>query len=157
MRSLFQIDNDILNCVDEETGEFNEEAFEALQIERENKIENLVCWHKNITAYAKALKEQEDEFKERRKKEEDRAKRIGETIKKALDGNEFKTAKVKVTFRASQAVECSDDFLSWAESNKRNDLLRYKAEPNKDAIKKAILKGEKLPAQIVDNNNMTIK
>ena len=48
MRALYEIDNEILECVDEETGEIlDEEKLNALEMEREKKS--------NDETYAKVL------------------------------------------------------------------------------------------------------
>ena len=47
--NLYEIDSEILGCVDEETGEiFDEDKFESLSIERDSKIENICLWIKSI-------------------------------------------------------------------------------------------------------------
>ena len=55
--NLYEIENEILKCVDEETGEiFDVEKFEALELARDVKIENICLWIKNLKAEAEALK-----------------------------------------------------------------------------------------------------
>lgn len=155
---LFEIDEAIENCLDLETGEFNEELYNQLTAEREQKIENLICYYKNVVADATALKVQEDIFKERRQREEKKAESLKEFISRTLDGQKFKTDKVEVGFRKSKSVQVAEDFLNWAQKNGRDDLLTYK-EPtaNKAAIKAAITDGEDIPAEIVENLNISIK
>lgn len=49
--NLYQIDREILSCVDQETGEIIDfEQLDALQMDRERKIENLACYIKNLKA-----------------------------------------------------------------------------------------------------------
>ncbi len=155
---LFEIDEAIENCLDTETGEFNEELYNQLTEEREHKIENLICYYKNVVADAEAIKTQEKIFKERREREERKAESLKQFISRALNGEKFKTDKVEVGFRKSKQVVVSDDFIDWAQQNGRDDLLSYK-EPavNKTAIKAAITDGEDIPAEIVENLNISIK
>ena len=63
MANLFEIDAAIMaamdRCVDPETGEIDGEVYtelEALQMERERKIENIACWVKNLRSDADDLK-----------------------------------------------------------------------------------------------------
>ena len=57
MRPLYEINNDILGCVDMETGEIiDEEKLEALEIERDMKIEGVILWRKDLIAEAEAVK-----------------------------------------------------------------------------------------------------
>ena len=60
---LYEIDNAIMDCVDMETGEIIDvERLSALQMERDQKIEGIGCWIKNLLSDAKALKEEKDNF-----------------------------------------------------------------------------------------------
>ena len=57
--NIYQIDQEILNLVDPETGEIMDwEAFDALQMAREAKIENVACWYKNLVAEAAAIRQE---------------------------------------------------------------------------------------------------
>lgn len=157
-RKLYEIDADIENCLDLETGEFDDIKFNALQQERTDKINGVICMYKNTVAFAKALKEQEDAFKERRQSAEKQAESLKDFIARALDGEKFESVDGSASFRKSKSVVVSDDFVRWAQDNDRDDLLTYK-EPtaNKTAIKDAINAGEEMPAEIVENLNLTIK
>ena len=49
MRALYEINADILSCVDLETGEIlDTEKLDALQIEREAKLEGVALWVKDL-------------------------------------------------------------------------------------------------------------
>ena len=55
--NLFQINDEIEKCIDQETGEILDiEALNNLSMEKDAKIENLACWYKNLVADAEALK-----------------------------------------------------------------------------------------------------
>ena len=155
---LFEIEQAIEDCLDTETGEFDEERFNALTQERNQKLENLICYYKNVCADAEALKVQEKIFTERRKREEKHAESLKQYIARILDGEKFKTDKVMVGFRKSKSVLVSEDFVAWAQKNDRDDLLKYKEpEADKTAIKAAIEAGEDVPAEIIEINNISIK
>lgn len=65
---LYEIDARIASLVDPETGELMDyEAFARLQMEREEKVEGLALWVKDLTARAKAVKEEADALTERRR------------------------------------------------------------------------------------------
>lgn len=155
---LFEIEEELEKCIDPETGEFNEDKYNALTQLKENKIEGLICYYKNVLADAEAIKVQERIFKERREREERKAENLKQFITRVLNGEKFKSAKVEVGYRKSKVVQVSDDFVKWAESNGKTELLKYKApEADKTAIKNAILAGEEVPAAIVENVNIQIK
>ena len=49
MRALYDIDQEILDCVDLETGEILDSAkLDALQMERERKLEGVALWIKDL-------------------------------------------------------------------------------------------------------------
>jgi hypothetical protein len=55
--NLYQINAEIENCIDTETGEILDiEALNNLTLEKDTKIENLACWYKNLMADVEALK-----------------------------------------------------------------------------------------------------
>lgn len=57
--TLYEIDSAIMDCVDEETGEIIDlEKLEALNIERDKKVEGIALAVKNYAAEAKAIKEE---------------------------------------------------------------------------------------------------
>ena len=59
--NLYEIDAEILGCVDVETGEiFDVDKFEELSLTRDAKIENICLWIKNLKAQAEALKAEKD-------------------------------------------------------------------------------------------------
>ena len=64
--NLYEIDSEILGCVDITTGEiFDEDKFEELSLSREAKIENICLWIKNLKAEIEALKAEKDAFAKR--------------------------------------------------------------------------------------------
>ena len=59
--SIYDIDKSIVALMDMETGEItDEQAFDQLQMARDEKIENIGCYLKDSLAEAKAIKEEED-------------------------------------------------------------------------------------------------
>lgn len=156
--TIFEIDEAIDNCLDAETGEFDEARFNELQQQRDEKIEYLIKKYKNHEAMAEAIKLQKKIFEERQKREERNAESLKQFLIRALNGQRFKTAEVEVGFRKSKSVEFGDDFINWCQNNDRDDLLTYKDPTvSKTAVKKALEAGENVPAVIVENLNISIK
>lgn len=159
---LYEIDKAIEELVDLETGEIlNYEAFEALQMERDQKIENMALWYKNLTAEAEAIREEEKNLAERRKEAEKTAERLKGYLLIALNGKKFSTARVACSFRKSTAVEFVNEaeFIQQMESTGHTEYLKYeKPTVSKSAIKKAITEGIEVPgAALVQRNNISIK
>lgn len=158
--TLYEIDSAIVGLVDDETGEItDEQAFDALQMERDKKIENIGLFYKDCVAEAKAIKEEEAALAARRKSAEAKAERLKHLLDYALQGQKFATPRLKVSYRKSQTVEVSKDFVDWANYN-APDLLTYsEPKPNKAAIKEAIKAGSvsEYMATIETHENISIK
>ena len=164
MATLYEIDQEILDCIDAETGEIiNFERLSELQIAREEKIEKVALWYKNLISDAAAYKAEKEVFAERERRAKVKAESLKNWLTEALNGNKMSTNKVAISFKKSEAVEIDDEteFIKWAERY-RDDLLIYKAPmPNKTAIKHAIkdvaadssLGG----AHLIERNNIQIK
>lgn len=157
--NIYEIDNEMLSLIDEETGEIKDyEAFEELQMQREEKIENTALWYKNLVAESKAIREEEKALAKRRKSLENKAESLKNFVNRTLQGNKFSTSKVAISYRKSTAVEVDDKFIDYAMKN-NNDLLTFKRpEPNKTVIKGMLQGGFDIPhAELVERNNMSIK
>lgn len=161
--TLYEIDagiQELLSEVDPETGELitDYEALDALLMERETKIENIVLFIKNLSSDVRELKAEEAALAERRKKAEKKAERLREYMSHALGGERFQTPRCCVSFRKSTALELGESFTEWAKEH-ADTLLRYKEpEPDKTAIKAALAGGAEIPdAKLVQNTTMTIK
>lgn len=152
--NLYEIDNAILGCVDEETGEiFDFEKLEELELARDAKIENICLWIKNLKAEAEALKNEKDAFAARQKAAENKMESLKNYISGYLAGTPFKSAKVNVSFRKSESLDISEGAVI------PEEFLRFKEpEVNKTDLKKAIKAGQKIKGvQIIENNNIQIK
>ena len=105
MRPLYEIDNEILACVDMETGEIvDEEKLEALEMEREKKIEGIILWRKDLLAEAEAVKVEAQSLQKRAKTCENKAEQLKKYIEHALDGSKFKTERCSVSYRSSKSI-----------------------------------------------------
>lgn len=160
--TLYEIDSAIMECVDMETGEVLDfEKLEQLNLAREQKIEGVALYIKNLLSVAASIKEEENALAERRKAKENKAARLKEYLGKVLDGNPFETAKVALSFRGSQAVEITDELglLEWLERNDMGDCVRYKApEISKGEVAKLLKAGVEVPgAALSVRQNLQIK
>ena len=140
--TIYEIDKEILNCIDPETGEIIDiDKLNELELERDAKIENVACWIKELKAEAEAIKAEKLALAERQKVAENKAESLKKWLAYALNGEKFKTAKCSVSFRKSEVVEITDEGLNNL-MKEHDELLTYKApEPNKTAIKQALKDG----------------
>lgn len=151
---LYEINEAILSCVDEETGEIIDmEKLQKLQIAFDEKVEGIACWIKELTAYAKAVKEEKDKLADRQKAAENKVDSLKKYLMYALNGQKFKTPKVAISYGKTTSVDVPD----WREVPK--EYLKEKdPEPDKMAIKKAIQEGEEVPgASLVEKQHIRIK
>lgn len=145
-----QIDELLCGSIDEETGEliFNEAALDALQMERDRKVEACALAYKNHLAAAAAIKAEIDAMKVRMEREQKTAERAAAFLDRVLAGTGFSTPKVEVKFTKSTTTEVQDEFVAWAEEHWK-ELLTYKPAPaptpNRKAIAAAIKEGKEVP------------
>lgn len=158
--NIYQIDakiEELLMRTDPETGELPEDAIDELTFlaeARDVKIENAACMVINLTAEAKAIREQEKALADRRQSIERRAERIKGYIEYATAGEPFTSPRVAVKYTKSQVVEIDDDFFEHAP----DEYIRQKVEPDKTAIKAALKLGKVIPgAELVEKTNIQVK
>lgn len=148
----------LLEQVDPETGELtcDLEQLEALSIAREEKLEGLALYCKNLSAEAEAIRSEEKTLAERRKVAENKAARAKAFLADQLAGEKFQTPRVAVSWRKSEAVELGMGFFA-TDANER--FLKYKEpEADKTAVKAALKAGEPVPgAELVTRINMQIR
>ena len=152
--NLYDIDIAIMNCIDEETGEIIDETMlDALEMERETKIENIACWIKNLNAEADAIKNEETNLKNRRKSAEKRADSLKRYLGGYLAGSKFQSPKVKVSFRRSEVVDIQDDALIPEQYLE----IVTETKPKKTELKKALKAGEVFEGvRLVEKQNIQI-
>ena len=157
---LYEIDQQIQSCmaeeVDQETGEIisiiiDPDRMEKLMMARNEKIENIACWVKNLKAENAAIECEEKRLYSRRKANENRIKSLNEYLNFALCGQKYKGVKADVSFRSTPSVAIDDLNLIPAE------YLRVKTiiDPDKIAIKNALAEKE-IPGAHIDYKTSTI-
>ena len=133
---------------------------DALSGEIEEKMDSIACIIKEADAEASAISAEEKNLAARRKVLENKVKRLTAYLMDAMirtDRAKLETARNKVTFRKSRAVELTADFLPWATAN-RPDLLNVTTEVSKTAVKAAIEAGDELPgAEIAERKSLIVK
>ena len=151
--NLYEIDQGILECIDFETGEvIDPDRLEDLQMERSQKIENVVLWIKNLESDALAIKAEKDALADREAKCKKKAEQLKEWLGKALEGQKFSTARCAVSFRKSEKTEVFDAGMVPSEYTKT------KIEPDVAAIKKALKEGLEISGcRLVESQNVQIK
>ena len=155
MASLYEIDMQILSCIDRETGEMiDPERLENLYMERNQKIENVALWIKNLESDVLALKAEKEAFAARQKAAENKVDGLKKWLAFALQGDKFSTTKCAISFRKSEQVEIYDENAIPKELMVETMVAR----PNKTAIKELLKNGEDvIGCRLIENLNPQIK
>ncbi len=163
MRALYEIDQAILDCVDLETGEIlDAERLDALQMEREQKLEGVALWVKDLKAEAEAVKEEADKLNARKKALDNKIDSIKAWLTAALNGEKLKTARCNVYQTHSQKVVIDDEkalidmFMASPFGEK---FLRIKEpEIDKNALKDSMKQGYEYEfAHLEETESVVIK
>lgn len=152
--NIYQIDEEIMSCVDEETGEIVDiEKLRSLQMQRGEKIESIGLWIKNLVAESDAIGKEIKVLQARKRASENKAESLKKYLKDALGGVPFKTSKLSISYRKSESVNILNQLYL-------DDKYLKIGEPTVDkvAIKKDLKAGIAVAgAELVTNQNIQIK
>ena len=110
MKALYEIDQEIMDCVDPESGEIlDTEKLNALQMERDQKLEGVALWIKDMNAEADAVKAEADKLTARKKALDNKVAALKQWLLMALDGQKLKTPRCNVYQTHSQKVVIDDE------------------------------------------------
>ena len=158
MRKLYEIDSDIENFefdIDLDTGEIlNADDLDALQMERDRKIEGVGLKVKNLEAEKEAVKREKDNFAEREKRLAKDIEGYKNWMTRALKNKPFKTDRLVVSYRSSKSVDITDEALI------PDEYCNFTVEkkPDKTAIRKALEADKEVKgATLVEKQNIQIK
>ena len=161
MRALYEIDQAILECVDQETGEILDgEALTALHMERDRKLEGVALWVKDLKAESDAVKAEADKLTARRQALDNKITGLKMWLAIALDGEKLKTPRCNVYQTHNTRLAVADeakliDFLKTLEEPER--FLRFPdPELRKDEIKKALKEDYHIPGAILETTESVV-
>ena len=151
MRALYDINQDILDCVDMDTGEILDmEKLDALQMEREAKLEGVALWVKDLKAEATAVKEEADKLTARKKALDNKIEGLKTWLLMALEGQKLKTPRCNVYQTHSTKLNVIDEMsvTNWIQTHCKEpeQFLKFTLpEIRKDAVKAALKDGTEIP------------
>ena len=155
--TLYELDKAIADfelIVNEDGEVLNIDELDELQMARNDKIEGISLWIKNLEAEKEAVKHEKDNFADRQKRLEKKIESLKGYLTYALDGQKFSTPKVAVSFRKSESVLVKDEYLIPDEYCDFTVLRK----PNKKNIKDALKHGKELMGvELVEKQNVQIK
>lgn len=154
--TLYEIDADILTCVDPETGEIiDPEKLTALQMERERKVENVALWVKDLRAEAEAIGNEVQALNARKKAAERKAEALKTWLGDALAGEVFKTPKVRISYTHNTRLNVIDEqsvvnYIQTKYPEPEQYLKFTLPEIRKDPVKALIKGGAEIPGACIE-------
>lgn len=163
-RTLYEIDQDILNLlqinddemVNVETGEvFGLDALTNLQMERQDKLENVALYIKELVYEEAALKAEAKKLTERAKAKAKKQEALSNWLKVALQGEKLESNRVVISYRKSESLEVTDEEAAIAYLVQYNEnALKYKnPEISKTIVKQMLKDGEVVPGVMLSSNS----
>ena len=162
MRSLYEIDQAILDCCDMETGEIiDPEKLTALQMERESKLEGVALWVKDLKAEAEAVKEEADKLTARKKALENKIDGLKNWLLFALGGEKLKTARCNVyqTHNTKLNVIDEQSVVNYIQTHYQEpeQFLKFSLpEIRKDAVKAELKAGKEIPGTALETTESVV-
>lgn len=138
-----------------EDGElFSADQIEALNIERDKKIEGLSLYIKELGADSEALEKEIKTLQARKKSKDNKAEYLKNYLLSILHGEKFETSKVAVSYRKSTKVIIADENSIPAEFWKEKTTR----DVDKAGLKKALQGGADIGGAFLEtSNNIQIK
>jgi len=152
---LYEIEQSILDCIDDETGEvLDVDHLNQLVMDRHTKIDNIISWYKQLCAEAMAIENEVKSLTERQKRKINKSESLKLWLSDILDGTKFESSRNFVTWRRSDEVYIiNEDKIPGEYKNTKIEVTVNKAD-----IKKAIKDGIVVDgAELVYKNNIQIK
>lgn len=144
---------------DSETGEilFDEESLDELIGDFNSKVDNIVCYIKNLETLNTGIKKEIDSMSARKKANEKKIENLKSyivSVLKSRDLKKYQTEKNAISIRKSALIKVTD-FDSLDDKYK---TAKTTYTPNKADIKIAILSGKTVDgAKIEEKENLQIK
>ena len=152
---LTQIDDIIAGATDEDgviDYDSIKDELEALQLAKDEKIDNCISFIKSRTAMAEALKNEKMAINRRQQQAENEAQRVKEYLAFCLDGSKWESTAGKVSYRRSESVEVTN-LLALPE-----EYQKWKLEADKAALKADLKEGAIIDgAHLIEKINTIIK
>lgn len=167
MATLYEIDRNIEEIidlmfeeVDEETGEVKAEnvnKLKELQEAREQKLDNLGAFIKNLASDVDAMKAEKDILDKRIKTKQKKIEWLKSYVASDLLSNnqtKFESARVIFSFRKSTSVSIPDE----TKIPKKYFIKKIESVLDKAGISKLLKEGQKIRgAELIVNQNLQIK
>jgi Siphovirus Gp157. len=160
--NLYEINSQIENFefkIDEETGEvLNMNELNELKMSKDEKIENIALWIKNLKSDEKALDDEIKTLQARKKAKKSKIDNLSSYLESVLNGSKFDKTRVSISFRKSSSVVI-DDEKGFIDVFSETDMVSQtvKMSINKKAVKEYLKDNISAYAHIEEKQNIQIK
>ena len=157
--TLYEINQAMLDLVDPETGELLDfEAFTELGMARQDKIENMALWAKDLDAEVDAIKNEIANLTKRKTVAENKAKRLRQYIGVILNGEKFKTSRCVVSYHKSESVNVANEdlLLKYLFESGNGDMVKTEYTISKTGVKHLLKSGEAVPGATLEEKTSTV-
>jgi len=141
---LYEIENEIKAILDIEPDENGElaidyDALDGLEMEKAQKIENLIKYYKGLIRDTEAFKAEEKELAARRKTIENKSASLKAYLDLIHKGEKAEYGVHQISYRKSESVQGDVDSLAL-----HPEWTKTTISPDKTKIKKALKSGEEV-------------
>lgn len=159
---LYEIEKELAECVDEETGEILDDKYAelmqnytAMEMEEQDKTEGVCLLFKEKQMFIDELKAEKKRIADRISVVEKDAERLKKFIDEfVLKGKKFETSKVRCQYRKTKSVEVADESIVPEEYM----VEKVSVAPDKMKIKKALSDGEIVRGcNLIEGTSLSIK
>ena len=150
--TIYDIDQQIADLIDPETGEVTDyAALDALTMAREDKIRQIDRARRNHIAETSAIADEIARLKDRQEAAEKRAESCRKLLEYALCGESYKDGTVTMYYRDTEAVVVAEG------ATLPDEYLRYgKPTVNKTALGEALRSGIAVPGATIEKRRSLI-
>ena len=148
--------------MDMETGEIlDPEKLDALQMERERKLEGVTLWIKDLTAEAEAVKAEADKLSTRKKSLDNKIASLKNWLLYALGGEKLKTPRCNVyqTHNTKLNVIDEQSVVNYIQTHYQEpeQFLKFSLpEIRKDAVKAELKAGKEIPGAALETTESVV-
>lgn len=154
MATLYEIKQDILDCIDMETGEIiDPDKLAQLQIDKHDKLHNIGLLYLNMRADMEQYKAEKERFAAKEKAAKRTMEWAKETLARELNGLKMDETEFTVTYRTSHPLVIADGAVIPARF-----LVPQEPRIDREGITRALKAGETINGCVLaDKQNIQIK
>lgn len=150
--NLYEIQNEILECVDEDGEIIDFQRLDELTCTFDAKVGNIARWIVNLEYEENNCKDRKEVFAARERAAKNKRERLKNYLSGVLNGQKWQDEDIRISFRKSKSVdvfgEVPDDYR----------VTETVSRPDKIKLKEALNAGEVIEgARLIEKNNISVK